>query len=68
MEKCKQMTTKNNIPRKNNVEVTVAEPTKLEIFVNKSIQVAITSISMPVISQPIEYSSLKCLLLTSSKT
>ena len=42
MEKCKQITTKNRRPRKNNVEVTVEAPTKPVILLNKSIQIDIT--------------------------
>lgn len=68
MEKCKHITIKNNNPRKNNVDVTAVAPTKFVIFDNKSIHMDITSIKIPVISQPIEYSSLRCLLLTNSKT
>ena len=53
---------------KNNVEVNKVAPTNSETHLNKLSETESASMEVPVISQPIEYSSLKCFLLTNSKT
>ena len=59
---------RNKSPKKNSVEVNNVAPTRLETHRMASSETERISIKVPVISQPIEYSSLKCFLLTSSKT
>jgi hypothetical protein len=68
IEKCRQMTMRNKSPKKNNVEVNKVAPTSPETHFNAPSETERISIKVPVTSQPIEYSSLKCFLRTNSKT
>jgi hypothetical protein len=62
------MIMRNKSPKKNNVEVNNVAPTRPETQRMAFSETERMSINVPVTSQPIEYSSLKCFLLTSSKT
>ena len=68
IEKWRQITMRNSNPKKNKVEVNRVAHTFSDTHFSNPSDTDKASIEAPVMSQPIEYSSLRCFLLTSSKT